>query len=76
MSSAVFEEGFGVGYEAETDSGYTSEASNFGGPMPEVFFSKQHLKFLNSQLSRLSPQGKQTPHARRKFRVGIKTKSH
>jgi phosphoadenosine phosphosulfate reductase len=57
MSSAVFEEGYYPGFEdlEYADSGYVS-ADNSKGALPEVFFSKQHLKFINSQLGRLEPE--------------------
>jgi len=57
MSSAPFEEGYYPGFEdlEYADSGYVS-ADNSKAALPEVFFSKQHLKFINSQLQRLEPQ--------------------
>jgi len=57
MSSAPFEEGYYPGFEdlEYADSGYVS-ADNSKSALPEVFFSKQHLKFINSQLQRLEPQ--------------------
>lgn len=38
------------------ESGYASAASSQDS-LPEVFFSKPHLKFLNAQLQKLEPQG-------------------
>jgi len=57
MSSAPFEEGYYPGFEdlEYADSGYVS-ADSSKAAIPEVFFSKQHLKFINSQLQRLEPQ--------------------
>jgi len=57
MSSAPFEEGYYPGFEdlEYADSGYVS-ADSSKAAIPEVFFSKQHLKFVNSQLQRLEPQ--------------------
>jgi len=42
----------------DDESGYASGESNHES-LPEIFFSKPHLKFLNSQLQKLDPQG---PH--------------
>ena len=57
MSSAPFEEGYYPGFEdlEYADSGYAS-ADCSKAVLPEVYFSKQHLKFINSQLQRLSPE--------------------
>lgn len=38
----------------ERDSGYSSGGST--SSLPDVYFSRPHLKFLNSQLAKLSPQ--------------------
>jgi phosphoadenosine phosphosulfate reductase len=38
------------------ESGYASAASSQDS-LPEVYFSKPHLKFLNAQLQKLEPQG-------------------
>jgi phosphoadenosine phosphosulfate reductase len=38
------------------ESGYASAASS-ADSLPEVIFSKPHLKFLNTQLQKLEPQG-------------------
>lgn len=40
---------------SDTESGYVSGDSRHE-PLPEIFLSKPHLKYLNSQLSRLPPQ--------------------
>jgi phosphoadenosine phosphosulfate reductase len=39
-----------------TESGYASGASSQDS-LPEVYFSKPHLKFINAQLQKLEPQG-------------------
>ena len=41
------------------ESGYASAASS-ADSLPEVIFSKPHLKFLNAQLQKLEPQGEWT----------------
>lgn len=56
MSSTTYEEL----YEetptiASNESGYASGASSQDS-LPEVYFSKPHLKFLNAQLQKLEPQ--------------------
>jgi len=38
------------------ESGYASAASSQES-LPEVYFSKPHLKFINAQLQKLEPQG-------------------
>ena len=40
----------------DDESGYASGASSQES-LPEVYFSKPHLKYLNAQLSQLEPQG-------------------
>ncbi|KAK5164329.1 3'-phosphoadenylsulfate reductase [Saxophila tyrrhenica] len=40
--------------ERDVDSGYSSGESST--VLPEVYFSRQHLKFLNSQLAKLDPR--------------------
>lgn len=40
----------------ETESGYAS-ASSSEASLPEVIFTKAHLRFLNRQLQFLEPQG-------------------
>lgn len=57
MASQLFEES----YEAtptihDTESGYASGASSQDS-LPDVYFSKPHLKFLNQQLQQLEPEG-------------------
>lgn len=47
-------------YESGYVSGASSEAS-----MPEIYFTKPHIAFLNRQLQNLEPQG--TFPARAKF---------
>lgn len=39
-----------------SESGYASGSSSQDS-LPEVYFSKPHLKFLNAQLQKLEPQG-------------------
>lgn len=58
MSSAPFEEGYYPGFEdlEYADSGYVSANETSKASLPEVFFSKAHLKFINSQLSQLDPE--------------------
>jgi len=56
MASQLFEES----YEAtptihDTESGYASGASSQDS-LPDVYFSKPHLKFLNQQLQQLEPE--------------------
>jgi phosphoadenosine phosphosulfate reductase len=38
------------------ESGYASATSSQVG-LPDVYFSKPHLKFINAQLQDLEPQG-------------------
>jgi phosphoadenosine phosphosulfate reductase len=40
----------------DDESGYASGSSSHE-TLPEVYFSKPHLKFLNAQLQQLEPQG-------------------
>ena len=40
--------------DAEADSGYASGGST--ASLPPVYFTRQHLKFLNQQLAKLDPQ--------------------
>lgn len=57
MSSPTFEEVFEDSPTINnTESGYASGASSTDA-LPEVYFSKPHLKFLNSQLQKLEPEG-------------------
>ncbi|KAK3060429.1 hypothetical protein LTS18_008564, partial [Coniosporium uncinatum] len=52
MSSPIYNQKF----EADdTESGYASGSSSHES-LPDVYFSKPHLKFINQQLQRLSPQ--------------------
>jgi phosphoadenosine phosphosulfate reductase len=41
----------------DDESGYASGASSQES-LPEVYFSKPHLKYINAQLLQLEPQGK------------------
>jgi phosphoadenosine phosphosulfate reductase len=57
MSSQLFEkEPRAQSPTIREESGYASAASSQDS-LPEVFFSKPHLKFLNAQLQKLEPQG-------------------
>ena len=40
----------------DDESGYASGSSSHES-LPDVYFSKPHLKFLNAQLQQLEPQG-------------------
>lgn len=42
--------------QRDVESGYASESSS-EVDLPEIFFSKPHLKFLNRQLQQLEPEG-------------------
>ena len=53
MSSAQFQD---LSPLRDSESGYASGASSQSS-LPDVYFSKPHLKFLNSQLQKLEPQG-------------------
>ncbi|KAJ4323386.1 3'-phosphoadenylsulfate reductase [Neodidymelliopsis sp. IMI 364377] len=56
MSSQLFEkEARAQSPTIREESGYASAASSQDS-LPEVFFSKPHLKFLNAQLQKLEPQ--------------------
>jgi hypothetical protein len=57
MSSKLFEETHeGSATFHDTESGYASGSSSQDS-IPEIYFSKPHLKFLNSQLQKLEPLG-------------------
>lgn len=57
MSSAIVEEKpRAQSPSLREESGYASAASSQDS-LPEVFFTKPHLKFLNAQLQKLEPQG-------------------
>lgn len=46
----------------DDESGYASGSSSHES-LPEIYFSKPHLKYINAQLSKLEPQGMLgTPH--------------
>ena len=45
--------------DRDEESGYAS-ASSSDSSIPDVFFTKPHLTFLNRQLQNLEPQGGQT----------------
>ncbi|KAF1983831.1 phosphoadenosine phosphosulfate reductase [Aulographum hederae CBS 113979] len=57
MSGPTFEDNYDETYShaGNVESGYASGSSS-DASLPEVYFSKPHLKFLNQQLQRLSPQ--------------------
>lgn len=40
----------------DLESGYASASSSQAG-IPDVYFSKPHLKFINQQLQKLEPEG-------------------
>jgi phosphoadenosine phosphosulfate reductase len=40
----------------DVESGYASGASSQES-LPEVYFTKPHLKYINSQLQKLEPEG-------------------
>lgn len=46
--------------QRDVESGYASESSS-EVDLPEIFFSKPHLKFLNRQLQQLEPEGEHHP---------------
>ncbi|KAF2803032.1 uncharacterized protein BDZ99DRAFT_179518 [Mytilinidion resinicola] len=57
MTSTVYDEPYEEDVKTRNvESGYASGASE-DDSLPEVSFSKQHLKFLNSQLQRAEPEG-------------------
>ncbi|KAF2709688.1 Phosphoadenosine phosphosulfate reductase CysH-type [Pleomassaria siparia CBS 279.74] len=60
MSSTTYEEPYEdsptIHSTDSTESGYASGSSSQDS-LPEAYFSKPHLKFLNSQLQKLEPQG-------------------
>jgi phosphoadenosine phosphosulfate reductase len=57
MASALFGDKYGATSMINDDeSGYASGASSHDS-LPEVYFSKPHLKYINAQLSQLEPQG-------------------
>lgn len=43
-------------FDHETESGYVS-GSGSDSSLPEIYFTKPHLAFLNRQLQFLEPQG-------------------
>lgn len=51
---------YGKPYETaminDDESGYASGSSSHES-LPDIYFSKPHLKFLNAQLQKLEPQG-------------------
>jgi phosphoadenosine phosphosulfate reductase len=55
--SSVYDDGVSASPSNVCESGYASGSSN-DEQLPQVHFSKAHLKFLNQQLSKLTPQGK------------------
>lgn len=42
--------------QSDVESGYAS-ASSSGESLPEVVFTKPHLRYLNKQLAQLEPEG-------------------
>ena len=50
------EEEHGYRYRTGTESGYAS-GSSIDEAVPEVYFSRAHLRFLNRQLQNLEPSG-------------------
>lgn len=42
---------------SQMESGYHSGSSSSEVELPEIYFSKPHLKFLNQQLNKLEPEG-------------------
>lgn len=58
MSSPLFDKDESYSQSAVHDeSGYVSAASSEAS-LTEVYFTKPHLKFINSQLQKLEPQGR------------------
>ena len=49
-------------FEVDNESGYVS-GSGSDVSVPEVFFTKAHLRFLNRQLQSLEPRGRSSPHS-------------
>jgi phosphoadenosine phosphosulfate reductase len=67
MSSQLFEESYETSSTIhDNESGYASGASSQDG-LPDIYFSKPHLKFLNQQLQKLEPQGEYHNPAFRPF---------
>lgn len=59
MSSQLFEQDDSCAQSPiREESGYASAASS-EADLTEIYFSKPHLKFINSQLQKLEPQGRQ-----------------
>jgi len=57
MSSPRFSHGEGYKQPSIRDeSGYASAASSQES-LPDIYFTKPHLKFINAQLQKLEPQG-------------------
>jgi phosphoadenosine phosphosulfate reductase len=57
MSSQLFEKPYEMSTTIRDDeSGYASGASSHES-LPEIYFTKPHLKFLNQQLQNLEPEG-------------------
>lgn len=49
--------------ERDAESGYASGSSTT--TLPELYFSRPHLKFLNQQLAKLEPKGESDPLAQK-----------
>lgn len=56
MSSPTYDDAMST---RDVESGYAS-ASSSEASLPDVYFSKPHLKFLNRQLQQLEPEGMST----------------
>lgn len=50
-----------------TESGYVSGGSSSEEYIPEIVFTKPHLRFLNRQLQFLEPQGMSSFHVQPRF---------
>lgn len=46
--------------DVDVESGYASADSSHAS-LPDIFFSKPHLKFINQQLANLEPDGEPCP---------------
>lgn len=52
-------------YHSDNESGYAS-ADSSQAQLPEIFFSKPHLKYINQQLAHLEPEGTPRRAAKRR----------
>lgn len=48
--------------DTDVESGYASATSSTHEGFPDVYFTKQHLEFINKQLELLEPQGSCPPN--------------